>query len=475
MVVINGNNRGVLFVLRRFLIGFIILFLGFSVLPQAQKAEASTISKKQLIIINKKTNKLAFYQNGKLVKTYSVATGRTSRLTPEGTFYIREKIKNRPYYKHNIPGGARNNPLGKRWMGLSKQENGSYPYAIHGNANESSIGKYISGGCIRMHNNEVVELFKKVNIGAKVVITTSKKSFNQLAAPHYKNIDIKAPTFSTVSTVSDKSKEVSGRTENGATVTVKVGSKKIIKKADSKGKFKVTIPKQKAGKKLFLSAKDPSGNISKVKTVVVKDKTAPVVSGVRNKAFYNKNVKITFNEGTATLNGKAIKSGYVAKLGGKRTLVVKDKAGNKTTVYFTIDKTAPVISGVENNALYNKDVTISFNEGTATLNGKAIKSGYVAKVGGKRILVVKDAAGNKRTVVFTIDKTTPVVTGVSNTTYDKDVTIIFKERTATLDGKVVTTGTVVSEDGEHTLVVTDAAGNKTIVVFTIKKAAAIAN
>ncbi|WML24844.1 L,D-transpeptidase family protein [Neobacillus sp. OS1-33] len=459
--------------LRRFLIGFIIFFLGFSVLPQAQKAEASTISKKQLIIVNKKINKLAFYENGKLVKTYRVATGRTSRLTPEGTFYIREKIKNRPYYKHNIPGGDPRNPLGKRWMGLSKQENGGYPYAIHGNANESSIGKYISGGCIRMHNNEVVELFKKVNIGAKVVITTSKKSFNQLAAPYYKNIDISAPTFSYVSPVSDKSNEVSGITEKGATVTVKIGSKKIIKKADSKGKFKVTIGKQTAGKKIYLSAKDPSGNISKTKIVDVKDKTAPVVSGVNNKAFYNKDVKITFNEGTATLNGKAIKSGYVAKAAGKRTLVVTDKDKNKTTVVFTIDKTAPVIKGVSNNAFYNRDVTIVFNEGTATLNGKAIKSGYVAKVAGKRTLVVTDAAGNKKKIVFTIDKTAPVVTGVSNGTFNMDVTISFNEGTATLDGNVVTKGTVVSEEGEHTLVVTDAAGNKKKIVFTIDKTAPV--
>ncbi|MEH7081520.1 L,D-transpeptidase family protein [Neobacillus drentensis] len=456
--------------LRRILIGFIILFLGFSVFPHAQEAEASTISKKQLIIINKKVNKLAFYENGKLVKTYNVATGRTSKLTPEGTFYIREKIKNRPYYKHNIPGGDPRNPLGKRWLGLSKQENGGYPYAIHGNSDESSIGKYISGGCIRMHNKEVVELFSKVKIGAKVIITRSSKTFNQLAAPYYKNIDFKAPTFPTVSTVSDKSKEVSGVTEKRATVTVKIGSKKYTKKADSKGKFKVTIPKQKAGKKLYLSAKDKAGNISKTKTVVVKDKTAPVVSGVSNNKTYNKDVKITFNEGKATLNGKAIKTKYVAKAEGKRTLVVKDAAGNKTIVVFTIDKTAPVVSGISNNALYNKDVTISFNEGTATLDGKTVSTKTMVKTDGKHTLVVKDAVGNKRTVVFTIDKTAPVVTGVeNNVTYDKDVTISFNEGKATLDGKAFTSGAVVSTEGQHTLVVTDAAGNKTTMVFTLKK------
>ncbi|WP_066258950.1 L,D-transpeptidase family protein [Neobacillus drentensis] len=456
--------------LRRFLIGFIILFLGFSVLPQAQKAEASTITKKQLIIVNKKINKLAFYENGKLVKTYSVATGRTSKLTPEGTFYIREKIKNRPYYKHNIPGGDPRNPLGKRWMGLSKQENGGYPYGIHGNANESSIGKYISGGCIRMHNNEVIELFSKVNIGAKVVITTSNKSFNQLAAPYFKNIDIKAPALPVVNTVGDNVKNVSGKTEKGATVTVKIGTKKYTAKpANSKGLFSVTIPMQKAGNKLYVSAKDKAGNVSSTRTVIVKDKTAPVVSGVSNNGKYNKNVTISFKEGKATLDQKSVKTKIVVKAEGKHTFVLTDAAGNKTTVVFTIDKTAPVVSGVSNNALYNKDVTVSFNEGTATLDGKVIKTKAIVKAEGKHTVVVKDALGNKRTVVFTIDKTAPVVSEVSNTTYDKDVTITFNEGTATLNGAPVTSGKIVSENGDYTLVVTDAAGNKTTVVFTIKK------
>jgi hypothetical protein len=81
--------------------------------------------------------------------------------------------------------------------------------------------------------------------------------------------------------------------------------------------------------------------------------------------------------------------------------------------------------------------------------------------------VVKDAVGNKRTVVFTIDKIAPVVSGVSNGKYTNPVTISFKEGKATLDGKAFTSGTEVSVEGEHTLVVTDAAGNKTTIVFTI--------
>lgn len=142
--------------------------------------------KEQLIVVNKKTNQLAFFENGKLIKTYSVATGKTSNLTPEGVFYIREKIKNRPYYTKHIKGGDPKNPLGDRWLGISYNERGTFPIAIHGNNNENSVGKYVSAGCIRMHNKEIRELYEKIQVKTKVVVTTSTKSLTTIAAPHFK-------------------------------------------------------------------------------------------------------------------------------------------------------------------------------------------------------------------------------------------------------------------------------------------------
>ncbi|WP_442596394.1 L,D-transpeptidase [Neobacillus sp. D3-1R] len=165
---------------------FLIIF-SFGVLNAPVPSEGAVV-KDQLIIINKKTNQLAFFENGKLIKTYSVATGKTSKLTPEGSFYIREKIKNRPYYKLGIKGGDPKNPLGDRWLGLSVKEKGAYPYAIHGNNNENSIGKYVSAGCIRMHNKDVRNLYEKIQTKTKVVITSSKESFAVLAQPHLKKV-----------------------------------------------------------------------------------------------------------------------------------------------------------------------------------------------------------------------------------------------------------------------------------------------
>ena len=143
------------------------------------KAEAAAGS--DLIIVNKKTNKLAYFSDGKLVKTFPVATGKSKELTPEGSFKMVVKVKNRPYYKEKIPGGDPANPLGDRWLGL--EVNGTYgtTYAIHGNNNESSIGKYVSAGCIRMHNDDIHWLYPKIAKNTRVIITTSTLAMESIA------------------------------------------------------------------------------------------------------------------------------------------------------------------------------------------------------------------------------------------------------------------------------------------------------
>lgn len=135
-----------------------------------------------LIVINKSTNLLAYYKNSTLVKIFSVGTGREASLTPEGKFKIVNKIVNRPYYKDKIPGGSPKNPLGNRWLGLNANGTWGTTYAIHGNNNASSIGKYVSGGCIRMYNEEVQWLYDQVAVNTPVVIVSSKLPFNSIAS-----------------------------------------------------------------------------------------------------------------------------------------------------------------------------------------------------------------------------------------------------------------------------------------------------
>ncbi|MFP5111451.1 S8 family serine peptidase [Bacillaceae bacterium C204] len=142
-------------------------------------------------------------------------------------------------------------------------------------------------------------------------------------------------------------------------------------------------------------------------------------TGVENNGLYNKDVTITFNEATATLDGKAFTSGTKITSEGDHTLVVTDAAGNAKTIKFTIDKTAPTVVGVVNNGFYNKNVTLSFNELGGLLNGTPVPSGTIVKKEGTYTLVVTDAAGNVTTVKFTIDKTAPqapIVKKVTSTT-----------------------------------------------------------
>jgi hypothetical protein len=136
----------------------------------------------EFIIINKSNNQLAYYKQSKLVRTFKVGTGRQPSYTPEGKFKIVNKIKNRPYYSGNIPGGDPRNPLGNRWLGLNARGTWGTTYAIHGNNNPNSIGGYVSGGCIRMYDEEVEWLYNQVSVNTPVIITTSKSSFNSIAA-----------------------------------------------------------------------------------------------------------------------------------------------------------------------------------------------------------------------------------------------------------------------------------------------------
>ncbi|WP_317964332.1 L,D-transpeptidase family protein [Paenibacillus sp. CCS19] len=161
----------------------IVSLLLWLLLPFANASGAAAIDEgsDQLIVINKKTNKLAFFEGGQLIRTFSVATGRTNKLTPEGSFEIVNKIKNRPYYKEHIPGGDPRNPLGDRWMGLDVNGTAGTTYAIHGNNNSKSIGKYVSSGCIRMYNEDIHWLFPQIKLGTKAVITNSKLTMTEIA------------------------------------------------------------------------------------------------------------------------------------------------------------------------------------------------------------------------------------------------------------------------------------------------------
>ncbi len=116
------------------------------------------------IIVSLADHKLALVEHGEVKKVYTVAVGKRSTPSPDGTFTIARRVKN-PTYHHDgktvLPGP--NNPVGTRWMGLSKSG-----YGIHGTNEPKSIGKAASHGCIRMAKGDLEELYEMVAVGDTV-------------------------------------------------------------------------------------------------------------------------------------------------------------------------------------------------------------------------------------------------------------------------------------------------------------------
>jgi lipoprotein-anchoring transpeptidase ErfK/SrfK len=119
---------------------------------------------KRVIVVSLEDRKLALIEDGQVKKVYSVAVGKPSTPSPVGTFTIERRVAN-PTYHHDgktiLPGPG--NPVGTRWMGLSK-----HGYGIHGTNEPKSIGKAASHGCIRMARADLEELYGLVAEGDTV-------------------------------------------------------------------------------------------------------------------------------------------------------------------------------------------------------------------------------------------------------------------------------------------------------------------
>jgi lipoprotein-anchoring transpeptidase ErfK/SrfK len=86
-------------------------------------------------------------------------------------------VARQPYLPRWIGGGP-GNPLGARALYLGHTE-----YRIHGTNDPSSIGKHMSAGCIRMLNADVIDLYNRVGIGAKVIVLPDPRRAQMTSAP----------------------------------------------------------------------------------------------------------------------------------------------------------------------------------------------------------------------------------------------------------------------------------------------------
>jgi lipoprotein-anchoring transpeptidase ErfK/SrfK len=127
------------------------------------------------LVVNRSGFVLKLYKKLKLVKTYPVAVGQVGLETPAGLYHIQNKAVNPAWSVPNsawagdlagqvIPGGAPNNPIRARWLGI-------YDGAgIHGTTETGSLGSAASHGCIRMAVPDVVDLYPRVPLHTPIYI-----------------------------------------------------------------------------------------------------------------------------------------------------------------------------------------------------------------------------------------------------------------------------------------------------------------
>jgi lipoprotein-anchoring transpeptidase ErfK/SrfK len=127
------------------------------------------------IIINTQQRMLYLVQGQRRALRYGIGVGRPG-FTWSGVHHVSQKrewpdwtppdemLIRRPDLPRHMAGGP-DNPLGARAMYL-----GSTLYRIHGSNEPWTIGTQVSSGCIRMRNEDVMDLYERVKIGTKVIV-----------------------------------------------------------------------------------------------------------------------------------------------------------------------------------------------------------------------------------------------------------------------------------------------------------------
>lgn len=128
-----------------------------------------------VLVANRAKFTLDLYEGERHIKRYDIAVGAAGHDTPAGTYAIANKAVDPAWHVPSsdwagdlagqvIPGGAANNPLKARWLGIIDG------VGIHGTAEEWSMGSAASHGCLRMRVSDVIDLYPRVPVGAPILI-----------------------------------------------------------------------------------------------------------------------------------------------------------------------------------------------------------------------------------------------------------------------------------------------------------------
>ena len=117
------------------------------------------------IVVSISDRRLTVFEDGRLVKIYPTAVGADATPSPTGVFKIANRVKNPTWYgpKGLVVQPGKSNPLGDRWMGLTRKG-----YGIHGTPDPSKVGKSESHGCVRLTNWDALRLAAGITKGTPV-------------------------------------------------------------------------------------------------------------------------------------------------------------------------------------------------------------------------------------------------------------------------------------------------------------------
>ena len=149
--------------LRPILLAAVLGFGSFAALP----AQAETS-----IRISLKDRYLTLFDDGKVIGKYPIAIGAPETPTPAGDYAV-TKMDPQPIYhkKGKVIAPGPKNPVGVRYVAYVQIGTGEY--AIHGTAwpNWVKLRAAVSLGCIRMLNNDVIQVFNRIKVGTPVIVT----------------------------------------------------------------------------------------------------------------------------------------------------------------------------------------------------------------------------------------------------------------------------------------------------------------
>ena len=103
---------------------------------------------------------------GKAGKRWSGTTSISGKYRRPDWAPPKEVKRDKPSIPDLIKGDSPRNPMGEAALTLSGGE-----YAIHGTNMPGSVGGFVSYGCIRMYNQDILDLYQRVGVGAPVVVT----------------------------------------------------------------------------------------------------------------------------------------------------------------------------------------------------------------------------------------------------------------------------------------------------------------